>query len=461
MMATGRRLVLAVAAAALVGACATKHPPATPATPAAPGAPRHPDYPTPDVPPTLRVTPDVRTAQDRAWALLQSGDARGAEAAFTALLKASPSFYPAEAGLGFVMLAGRQYKPAASHFAAVLIKNDKYLPALQGQADAQLALGDEAGAIASLDRVLAIDPRNEVVRSRLDLLRFRQVQALIDSGRKARDAGRLEDAQVAFERAQALSPTSAVIFRELAVVETARGALEQAETHGRRATQLDPGDADAFAILGAALEARGKFREAAAAYAQAAKIDPRPAWKSHSEALSDKADMAAVPAEFRAMGTAPSVTRAQLAALVGIRLEAVLDKAQQRMTTVATDVRGHWAEPWILPVTQTGVMDVFPNHTFQPSGTVRRSDLARVVSQLLTIIASERPIDLAKWKAARPTFPDLPASNLYYASAALAVASGAMSPAEGDRFAPTALATGASVVAAIARLQQIAGRQQP
>ncbi|HUL71458.1 MAG TPA: tetratricopeptide repeat protein [Vicinamibacterales bacterium] len=453
----GSRLALAAAAAALVAGCSTHRPPAPPA----PAAPRYPDYPTPDVPATLRVTPEIRATQDRAWALLQGGDARGADAAFTALVKQAPAFYPAEAGLGFAQLALRQYKTAAAHFGAVLAKNDKYVPAWQGQADAQLAQGDEAGAIASLDRVLALDPKNDVVRSRLDLLRFRQVQALIDAGRTAREAGRLEAAQADFEQALALSPSSAVIFREMAVVETARGALDQAETHARRATQLDAGDADAFATLGAALEARGKLREAAAAFAQAARIDPRPAWKTRAEALSDKADMAAVPAEFRSMGTAPSVTRAQLAALVGIRLESVLDRAQQRVQTVATDVRGHWAEPWILPVTQTGVMDVFPNHTFQPSSTVRRSDLAKVVSQLLTLIASERQIDLPKWKAARPAFPDLPASNVYYPSAALAVACGAMAPMDDNKFGPTQVATGASVVAAVARLQQIAGRQQP
>ncbi|MFI5177297.1 MAG: tetratricopeptide repeat protein [Vicinamibacterales bacterium] len=458
MRRTFRAVTLAVASAALASTCVTTHPPSTPGPPP---APRYPDYPTPDVPATLRVAPEVRAAQDRAWAQLQAGDARGADAAFTALLRQSPAFFPAQAGLGFALLAERQYRPAAAHFAAVLAKNEKYLPAWQGQADAQLALGDEAGAITSLDHVLALDPKNDVVRSRLDLLRFRQVQALIDAGRKARDAGRLEDAQTDFERAQALSPTSAVIFRELAVVETARGALDQAEAHARRATQLDPGDAEAFAALGAALEAHGKFRDAAAAYAQAARIDPRPAWKSRSEALSDKADMAAVPAEFRAMGTAPSVTRAQLAALIGIRLEAVLDKAKPRVSAVATDVRGHWAEPWILPVTQTGVMDVFENHTFQPAGIVRRSDLAHAVSQVLSLINTERQTDLAKWKAARPAFPDLPASNVYYASAALAVASGAMSAQDGDRFAPRDAATGATVVAAIARLQQIAGRQQP
>jgi len=457
---TGRaftRVLLAVTMAAVIGACAKKNAPTTPS----PSAPGYPQYPMPDVPAALRVAPELRTAHSHAWDVLQSGDPKGAEREFTAIVKATPAFYPGETGLGFALLAEKQYKPAASHFTSALAKNDRYVPALQGQANVQLAQGDEAGAIASFDRILAIDPKQEAVRSRLDLLRFRQVQSLIEAGRKARDAGHLEDAQTSFERALTLSPTSAVIFRELAGVETARGSLDQAEAHARRAIQLDSSDADAYAALGGILETRGKFREAAAAFTSAFKIDPKPAWKSRADALADKADMSSVPAEFRSLGTAPTVTRGQLAALVGIRLEPVLEKVTQRLTPVATDVRGHWAEPWILPVTQTGVMDVYPNHTFLPGSTVLRSDLARVVSQLLTIIAAQRPTDLAKWRAARPVFPDLPASNVYYGSAALAVSAGAMSALEDNKFSPRTPATGEAVTAAVARLQQIAGRQEP
>jgi tetratricopeptide (TPR) repeat protein len=451
------RVLLVVGSLALVGSCVTHNAPPPTTTP---GAPKYPQYPTPDVPTALRVTPEVQAAHTKAWNSLQSGDLKGAERDFTAITKTSPAFYPAETGLGFALLADKQYKSAATHFAAVLTQNDKYIPALQGQANVQLAQGDETGAIASFERILTIDPKQDAVRSRLDLLKFRQVQSLIDAGRKARDAGHLEDAQTSFEQALTLSPSSAVIFRELSGVEMARGALDQAETHARRATQLDSGDAEAYAALAAVLEAKNKPRDAAAAYAQAAKIDPRPAWTTKASSLADKADMAAVPADFRTIDTATTVTRAQLAALIGLRLQPVLSKSTEHVNAVATDVRGHWAEPWILPVTQSGVMDVYPNHTFQPGNTVRRTDLARVVSQLLTLIASEKQIDLAKWKAARPAFPDLPVTNVYYASAALAVSAGAMTQLDGNRFGPTTPTTGAAAVAAMTRLQQIAGAQR-
>jgi tetratricopeptide (TPR) repeat protein len=449
-----RQAALGVVLAALAAACAPKTAPA-----AAPGsaAPRYSSFPTPDVPASLGAAPELVAMHEAAWRRLQSGDLRAAEREFTAIIRLAPGFYPGEAGLGFVFVADREFRRAAAEFSSALGRNDRYLPAWLGQAEAQIGLNNDAGAIAALERVLAIDPNQEAAKSRLELLRFRNVQTLVENAKKAREAGRLDEALTQLQRALALAP-SGVILRELALVEAARGSLDTAETHARRAVELDPKDAEALAALGAVLEAKGRTAEAAAAFAAAARLDPRSAWTDRAERLREKATTTDVPPEFRALPSAESVTRAQLAALLGMRLEPVLAKAPRRPASIATDVRGHWAESWILAVTQAGIMDVSPSHTFQPSATIRRSDLANVVSQALTIIAADRRTELAAWRAARPRFVDLPASNVYYPAAALAVAAGAMKPMDGARFASTRPASGADILAAVARLEEIAGR---
>ena len=81
-----------------------------------------------------------------------------------------------------------------------------------------------------------------------------------------------------------------------------------------------------------------------------------------------------------------------------------------------------------------------------------------LMAQLLAIVAAERQIDLARWRAARPRFTDLPGTNVFYNAAALAVASGALDTREGNRFLPTGPVTGAELLAAIDRIEQLAGR---
>jgi tetratricopeptide (TPR) repeat protein len=442
----------AIAAAVVLvgaGACAVNPPPGVVT------APRYPDFPTLAVPASLKPPADIARRHDEAWRRLQSGDLSGARRDYQAILVREPAFYPAEAGLGYVAMANHDYKEAAADFNAAIQANGRYRPALDGRADAAIAAGNDTAAIAALQAVLTIDPANETVRNRLDVVRFRQVQHVIDAARRAREAGRLDEAQATLESALAAMPPGAVIFRELALVALAKGDLATAESRARQAVQTDASDAESWATLGAVLDKAARSREASAAYDKAFGLDPRPAWRDRRDALQTRADEEAQPKAFREIASASTVTRADVAAMIGLRLLGVLSRSPHHVTVVATDARGSWAATWILQVTQAGVMDVFSNHTFQPESIVRRGTLAEVVSRLLTVLSAERGTDLSRWRALTPSFTDLPAGSPAYAAAALSVAAGAMS-ASGGRFGATQPATGADLVAAIARLEQLA-----
>src|SRR5262245_21652290 len=198
------------------------------------------------------------------------------------------------------------------------------------------------------------------------------------------------------------------------------------------------------------------YRDAAAEYTRAAALESRAEWREKAAGLRTKADLAALPGDFATLPTMPTVTRAHVAAYVGIKLEPLIARAPTRPAAVATDIRNHWAATWILKLTQAGVMEVYANHTFQPSATVRRADLAQVIAQLLALAAP--PADLTRWRAARPRFADLAATHVSYRAIALAVESGAMRTDESGRVQATAPLTGADLTAAVARIEQIARR---
>jgi tetratricopeptide (TPR) repeat protein len=311
--------------------------------------------------------------------------------------------------------------------------------------------------VSALEQLLKVDPSREEARSRLDLIRLRVTQGQMTAASKARAAGRLDEAQAILERALQASPSSPVMVRELAAIEVARGALEPAEQHARQAADLDSSDAETLALLGGVLEARGKTGEAMDAYSRALTIDPRPAWREKRDALRARAAFEALPAEYREIPDAPTVTRAQVAATIGIELDALVRRAPRKAAVVLTDVREHWAAPWILPVTQAGIMDGFPNHTFQPNAVVRRSDLAQIASQLINVIATSRPDEAARWRADRPRLDDVPAGHVSYRAIALAVAAGVVKPDETGKFWPGRTASGADLVAAVSRIKQLSG----
>lgn len=440
-----------VVAAALTIDCGGK--PVTAPAPA--GAPRYADYVFPDVP--AGTTPDsLAGSQTQAWQILQTGDTRGAERAFSTILKHTPSFYPAEAGLGYVALARKDAQGAMSHFDRALAQNAQYGPALAGKGDALLSLGRTDAALQTFQAALTADPGLTSLKSRVDVLKFRTVQQQIADARKAADAGNLDAARRDYQAAITESPDSAFLYRELAAVDRRAGDTASALAHAEQAAKLDPGDAHTLELEGDIHQARSEWTEAADAYAAAAAIEPSDALTAKVEAMHEKAALAAMPDEFRSIETAPAITRAQLAALIAVRLPDLVKQARASSPVVVTDARTNWALPWILTITRAGIMDVFPNHTFQPSAPVHRGDLAQAVSRLLAVIGASKPRVAARWRDPHPTFPDLASTNLSYPAAARAVAAGVMAPLANGAFGLSQPVSGADAVDVVSKLDALA-----
>jgi tetratricopeptide (TPR) repeat protein len=231
--------------------------------------------------------------------------------------------------------------------------------------------------------------------------------------------------------------------------------LEIALEHYRQATQLEPNDASAWREIGEILEARDEHAAAGEAYRQALGIEPSADIRDRINRLQGLLALARQPVNYRRIPESPAITRGELAALVGVHFEQLLDQTGQPEAAVVTDTREHWAASWIFAVTRTGVMDVYPNHTFQPDSIVRRSDLAQAVSQLLSLLSQQSPVLAEKWKTAQPEIADVDAGNLNYAAISVAIESGVLPLLEGSTFQLSRSVSGAEAVAAMERLEQL------
>jgi tetratricopeptide (TPR) repeat protein len=437
----------------LAAACAPKTIPAPPAV----STPKYPDYIFP-APPAGIGTPAAIERHQAGWGWLQAGDLRSAERNFSAALKQSPPFYPAEAGLGYVALAQKKHKESLVHFDRAVVMNPRYAPALGGRAEALLALGEEEEAVQSIEAALQADPSLTGLRTRIQVLRFRGQQQEIARARQLAEASKFDEARAAYVAAIEASPQSPFLHRELAEVERRAGDLDSALDHAHKAAELEPEEPRAHVMLGEIYEARGEFARAADELSSAVALQPDDALSAKIEDLRARAVFAAMPPEYRAIGDSPSLTRGQLAALLAVKLEPLLSGARNASAVVITDTRAHWAAPYILTVARSAVMDPFPNHTFQPDQVVLRADLARAVSRTLNLIAKRQPQLAAAWRNPRRKFPDVPTGHLSYPAAALAVEAGVMTTAADGSFQLTRPVTGTEAVAAIDKLTQLGGR---
>jgi tetratricopeptide (TPR) repeat protein len=406
----------------------------------------------PAVPASLERAPGADRI-DLGWRFLQSGDTRNAARDFEAALKINPQLYPARAGEGYVALARGDHDRALAAFDAALRPARDYVPALLGRGQTLLAMKRDVEAIAAFEAALAVDSSLADVRRRVDVLRFRTVEQVIDSARSDASAGRLDRARTAYERAIELSPDSSFLYRELAAVERRQGDSDRAAQHFARAIELDPSDTAALVAMGDLLAERQEYQAADQAYRKAAALDPTPELTAKIGALAERTRESAFPAEFRAIAESTGATRGELAALIGVRLERFIAGAPQQQVVI-TDTAGHWAGNWIMQVARAGVMDPFENHTFQPGLVVRRGDLATAVRRILTMAAVTNAA-LRTRLAERPAIADMPPSHLVYPAAAAAVAAGVMPLVDGTRFEVNRPVTGAEAVDVINRLQAL------
>ena len=425
--------------------------------PVAPGEPHFPDYVFPDAPAGL-AAPAIVEHHTTAWQLLQSGDPKAAERELSAILKYSPAFYPSEAALGYAALARRDAGAAVAHFDKALVANAAYAPALAGKGDALLAQGRTDAALETFQAALAADRKLTAIGPKIDALKFRSAQDVVANARKAADGGHVDEARRLYEGAIAASPDSAFLHRELALVERKAGNVTAALDQAQQAAKLDPGDARALTLIAEIYEGDKQWTKAADTYTAVNAIEPSETVASKIDQMRQKAALELMPAEYRAIDESPSVTRAQLAALLGVHLEDLLRRARGSSAVLTTDTRTNWAAPWIMAVTRAGVMDAFPNHTFQPNTAVRRGDLAGAVSRVLTLIATEKPKLAARWRDPRPTFSDLSPAHLSYPAAARSVSAGVLPPLEGDTFQLARAVTGAEALDAVSKLETLAKR---
>ena len=102
-----------------------------------------------------------------------------------------------------------------------------------------------------------------------------------------------------------------------------------------------------------------------------------------------------------------------------------MSRARPRQVIV-TDIRRHWAQPWITAVVRAGLMDPLVKDEFQPGQRIRRGDVAEIVARALGLIAYEKPEVAKKWAGVRVQVTDVPAGHLSYPAVSVAVASGVM-----------------------------------
>ncbi|HYU43996.1 MAG TPA: tetratricopeptide repeat protein, partial [Vicinamibacteria bacterium] len=295
-----------VAAALALGACAS-------APRARTGPSDADDYVFPGWAPS-ELTPDEGRDIERAWRLVLAGRGADAEKRLRDLLRKHPGSVPAETGVGYALLRQERPPEAARTFASVLTRRPDYVPALVGASAAALRAGNGEAALQHLRRAAALDSANETVRRRLSDVRLQVTERRVGAARDAMAAGNADAAIAEYRHVLEAAPEVTEARLALADLLVQRGEAQEAAT----VLEADPQEARQVLVrLGEILAGLREYGRALEVYRRLLALDPRDeeALRRSREAR-EALELLQMPEEYRRIPSSPTITRADLAALL-------------------------------------------------------------------------------------------------------------------------------------------------
>ncbi len=154
---------------------------------------------------------------------------------------------------------------------------------------------------------------------------------------------------------------------------------------------------------------KGASARPPSAFAKRVAVDPRPAWKDKHDSLDARAKFEALPAEYRSIPSAATVTRGQLAAMIGIELKAMID-ARAEAAGCRGHRRAHALGCAVDPSRDAGRRDGRAARITRSSRTPSSGAAIwrRCCRSCSALAVPRRPAELTAWRAARPLIADVP-----------------------------------------------------
>jgi hypothetical protein len=129
------------------------------------------------------------------------------------------------------------------------------------------------------------------------------------------------------------------------------------------------------------------------------------------------------------------VTKEQMSALIGVKFKDILDKPEGR-PPIIIDISTSWASRYILDAASLGLLDVYPNHTFQPRKIITRAEMAEILHRLIRKLEAKGHRFIQQIPPERIQIKDVSPDNFYYRPIVMMISYDLMSMAGGRRFNP-------------------------
>jgi tetratricopeptide (TPR) repeat protein len=381
----------------------------------------------------------------------QKGDQQKARQKFKNVLRKNPDHYGAYLAIGYTYIAENDLDHAERYIRSSLDKNPDYI---QGHYALAFVLEQKVQyeeALMEWEQIKRLNPEYPGIDQAEKILRLKATEKLITQAREA-STSNPDEAIQAYEKAQQIAPEVTQIPLEIATIQLRKGRCQDALNNLEKSGETLPDDPEIQFAYGECLSESQDYEKALAAYEKAQQLKPDP---NTEERIADTRKIMAfhaMPEEYQNIAQTPEINRAQLAALIFTNLK-FLEKYGTSNSVIIVDVFDHWAKNYIQKAVDTGMMEVFPNRTFQPSRMISKIELARVAARILEILEANEGKKIPITQSNDLIVEDVPNGNIYHAMVMKTLQAGVLSVDTDGRFHLNRPVSGAEAQSVVNRLQ--------
>lgn len=401
---------------------------------------------------TTRLKLDDRIAAADAWDALRAGRPEQARKYLMKLGTASPI---RETGLAYVDLFSANFSDAEARFKSSLNAVPGMVPSHVGLAQIYESRRERDKALAEYRAILDLDAGNRWAGPRYEALRAELVKDATAAARTALAAGNRVTARNEFLKVLAYDPNAADAHLELARLYRQEKNTAESLAHYKAAMAAGTEDKALLREYAEFLAESGELGQSLEVLEKLAAVSPKdPSIGKRVEELRTKLGVYEIPSQYDAIPSLESVTREDVAALIGVRFDKDLQAPAR--TEILVDIATSWAQRYIVQVASLEIIRASVNHTFQPRRIVNRAELADAAVRLIGVLQQRGAKFVPIVETRRIQIADVRPDNSYSGSITKAVGYEIMTLTPDRRFEPERTVTGEEAIRVFDLIQKLA-----
>lgn len=322
---------------------------------------------------------DERIMTEEAWEYLRQGYTAKAEKLISKMGSQSPFYY---AGLGYAAFISRDLATAENMFRTASENYPAMALGFIGLAQVYIDQGLQEKAFSALRLALRSQPDHPWAKPRFENIKNQMIETILDEAETQKASGNIQASREAFLKVLYYDPKSVEAHLALAEIFIDEENYETALFHLKAAAVQQPDNLNIIKMYADTLFKSEKYRDSMEAYENIKEVEPENKdAQERLQTIKNRLGIYELPRQYEAINQSEAVSKEEMASLLSVKFKGLIDETATT-PPIIIDISTSWASEYILQVTSLGLMDVNPNHTFQPKRAVTRAEMAEILFRL-------------------------------------------------------------------------------